>query len=237
MNPRALLLVATLASLGAMEDRRDHGETPPPTPPIALVRTAAPPTAPRDEEAAAPAVVPIPVTAPAADPQAIQRLEDRVDRLDHRLRVGDGAYRDGPLFTVDGGASLLERVRDRERELAATKTLAANRDDRIHELERELAATQARAARLAEQVDNLGQAHDQLMTAQQELAARGKTIASLTQQIDALALARLQAERLYFLLAKSVMELNPGQPQDVVDLQQRTRTQARDLDAAPSEQP
>jgi predicted RNase H-like nuclease (RuvC/YqgF family) len=131
----------------------------------------------------------------------------------------------------------LERVRDRERELAAAKALAASREERIRELERELGATQARATRLSEQVDNLTQAHDQLMTAQQELAARGKSIATLTQQLDALALARLQAERLYFLLAKSVMELNPGQPQDVVDLQQRTRTQARDLDAAPSEQP
>ena len=45
-------------------------------------------------------------------------------------------------------------------------------------------------------------------------------------------LARLNAERLYFQLAGTVMKLSPGQPQDVLDVQQEVRAQARELEAA-----
>ncbi|MBA3846231.1 MAG: hypothetical protein H0X45_06265 [Planctomycetes bacterium] len=227
---RLVPLALLIAAAGA-EDRRTHGEDRRATPELQLVGgVEAEPAVEAEPVAATTATT---ATSPSTEPDArIDALETQVDRLAARLRTGKGPYRDGPLFTVDGGASLLERLRAVERDLAATRAELARSVEHGRDLERELGATQLRAARLHEQLDAAGHAHDQLLTAQQELADRGRKLAANDEQIAGANLARLNAERLYFLLAGAVMKLSPGQPQDVLDLQQEVRAQARELEAA-----
>ncbi|HYE06100.1 MAG TPA: hypothetical protein VEL07_11365 [Planctomycetota bacterium] len=225
---RLVPLMLLIAAVGA-EDRRTHGEDRRATPELRLIGgVEADPAV--ETDPVEPAVVT--PTRPAAPEARIDALETQVDRLAARLRTGDGPYRDGPLFTVDGGASLLERLRAVERDLAMTRAELQRSQEHARDIERELGATQLRAARLHEQLDAAGHAHDQLLTAQQELADRGRRLAAIDEQIAGANLARLNAERLYFLLAGAVIKLSPGQPQDVLDLQQEVRAQARELEAA-----
>ncbi len=225
---RILPLVVLVALGAAAEDRRTHGETRPATPELRLAGGIAVEAVADDE----PVVAPLAATPPAKPDERIDALEDQVDRLAARLRTGDGPYRDGPLFTVDGGASLLERLRAVERDLATTRADLAKSQEHGRELERELSATQLRATRLHEQLDAAAHAHDQLVTAQQELTDRGRRLAAMDEHVAGANLARLQAERLYFLLAGAVMKVSPGLPQDVLDLQQQVRSQARELEVA-----
>ncbi len=70
------------------------------------------------------------------------------------------------------------------------------------------------------------------MAAQQTLAERQAIIDRLTQRLAESDLARLQGERAYFLLAAMVLKLSPGQTQDLIDLQEQVRQQAKVLQSA-----
>jgi chromosome segregation ATPase len=178
-----------------------------------------------------PAVV-MPAT---ADQQAISahldELERKISGLEGRLNHSQGALRHGSNLLVDGGGqeSVLERLRRLDRELAASRAVAADQEKHIAALRGQLTAAHGRGDELAGQADALGHVRDSLVNAQQELAERKTIIASLNEQLAVCELQRLRAEKAYYQLAASVLKLAPGQTQELADLQDLVRIQVKDV--------
>jgi hypothetical protein len=186
----------------------------------------------------APAPAPVPAPAPtptASDQTAIARhldaLDARIAQLERGVPTGNGAFRRGASFLVDGGGteSVLERLRRLERELAQARSDLAVRDATLGEIRNRAENEQKRAAGLAEKADSLAHVRDSLVAAQQTLAERQAIIDRLTQRMAEADLARLHGERAFFLLAASVLKVVPGQTQDLLDLQDQLRQQAKVL--------
>ena len=171
------------------------------------------------------------------DQRAVQthlsNLEAKISSLEGRLAPTGGAFREGPNLVVEGGGreSVLERQRRIDRELAATKTTLASREQELIALRAKLNDSTARGTRLTEQSDALGHVRDSLETARQELAERQARLTAANEQLAVSELQRLRGERAYFLLAADLLKLAPGQSQELVDLQVRIRQQVKDIGA------
>jgi hypothetical protein len=190
------------------------------------------------ERTDAPHVSP-PTAAPAAagagvDQEAIQghldELAAKIAALEGRLGQGRGALRGGSSFMVDGlgNETVLEHIRRLERELAQAKAATAGKDTVIAGLRHDLTLATSRGEGLAEKADSLSHVQDSLVVAQQELAERQVANAQFKEQIAASELARLRAERAFYVMAGGVLRLQPGQSQELLDVQDLIRTQVRE---------
>lgn len=173
-----------------------------------------------------------------SDQTAIERhlamLDTKIAQLEHHGSQGSGAFRRGSSFLVDGGGSesVLERLRRLERELGQARNDLTERDASLAEIRHRADGELKRATGLAEKADSLAHVRDSLTAAQQTLGERQTIIDRLTQRLAESDLARLQSERAYFLLAASMLKLVPGQSQDLLELQEQVRQQAKVLQPA-----
>jgi predicted exporter len=184
--------------------------------------------------AAPPAVAPAAAVVDQAEIQGhLDELAGKIAALEGRLGQGRGALRGGSSFMVDGlgNETVLEHIRRLERELAQAKGAIAGKDTVISGLRHDLATATTRGEGLAEKADSLSHVQDSLVVAQQELAERQAANTQLKDQIAASELARLRAERAFYVMAGGVLRLQPGQSQELLDVQDLIRTQVRE--AAP----
>jgi chromosome segregation ATPase len=163
----------------------------------------------------------------------LRDLAKKIEQLEQRLgqSQGRGAFRRGTSFVVEGGGqeSVLERLRRVERELQQAQLTLAGREAALAEAREQSERDRQRVQGLSEKADSLAQVKDHLITAQQTLAERQAIIDQLNQRLTETELARLRVERTYFLLAATVLRLMPGQGQDLIDLQEQVRQQAKVL--------
>ncbi len=184
--------------------------------------------------AAPPAVAPAAAGVDQAEIQGhLDELAGKIAALEGRLGQGRGALRGGSSFMVDGlgNETVLEHIRRLERELAQAKGAIAGKDTVISGLRHDLAIATTRGEGLAEKADSLSHVQDSLVVAQQELAERQAANTQLKDQLAASELARLRAERAFYVMAGGVLRLQPGQSQELLDVQDLIRTQVRE--AAP----
>jgi hypothetical protein len=179
-----------------------------------------------------------PAAAPASSDQAaisrhLDDLERKISQLEGQLGQSHGALRNGPSFSVDGGQeSVLERQRRLQKELGEAHAAIAAKEQLIADLRRDLEVANHRGENLAEKADSLGHVQDSLVTAQQELAERQAKLATLAEQLALSELARLRAEKSYYVVAGGLLKLAPGQTQELVDLQEQVRLQVKELQPA-----
>lgn len=181
-----------------------------------------------------PAPEAVPASAEVALARHLVQLESKIDLLEKRMSQGHGAYRQGSSFLVAGGGSesVLERLRRLERELTTARGELATRDTTLKEIRTRADGEQKRAENLAEKADSLSHVRDNLVSAQQTLAERQVALEQLNLRLAEADLARLQGEKAYFLLAAGVLRLVPGQSQDLMELQEQVRQQAKILQPA-----
>jgi len=191
------------------------------------------------DDSSAPATAPAPTAGPASGDQAdiahhLDELEKKINQLEHQLGSGHGALREGSTFTVDSGGkeTILERSRRLANELAAAHAEIEAKDKLIADLHQDLTGATRRGEGLAERADALSHIRDNLVTAQQELADRQSKLTALGDQLALSELARLRAERAYYLIASGLIKLAPGQTQELVDLQELVRQHVKELKPA-----
>jgi hypothetical protein len=162
----------------------------------------------------------------------VRDLEQKIAKLESSLGRGRGAYKQGATLRIDGGEheTVLERMHRFELEVAASKVVIDNRDEEIAALRGRLEAVLAQNEALSERLDTLNHARESLETAQQELADRQRKLGELGDQLAVSELARLRIERLYYLLAAQVIRLSPSHTQEIIELQDEVREQAKELD-------
>jgi chromosome segregation ATPase len=179
-------------------------------------------------------------SSPSSDQTTIQHhlddLEHKISQLEHQLGSGQGALRGGSTFSVDSGGqeTILERSRRLTNELATARSEIAAKNKLIADLHQDLAGATKRGEGLAERADSLSHIQDNLVTAQQELADRQTKLGALSEQLALSELARLRAERAYYLMASGLIKLAPGQTQELVDLQEQVRQHVKELKPADS---
>lgn len=163
-------------------------------------------------------------------------LDAKISQLEKRGPQGSGAFRRGASFLVEGGGSesVLERLRRLEQELSQARNDLTARDATVAELRNKADTELKRAEGLNEKADGLSHVRDNLVAAQQTLAERQVFIDRLNQRIAESDLARLQGERAYFSLAASLLRLEAGRGQDLLELQEQVRQQAKILRPADS---
>lgn len=240
MKTACILCCAALVAGAESEVRPLNQKLVPRTLPAPAPAVAAPAAAMPAPVASAASVVP---ATPTSDQTAIARhlaaLDAKIAQLERRTVQGSGAFRRGTSFLVDGGGSesVLERLRRLEQELAQARGELSVRDSSLAELRARADSERERAGGLAEKADSLAHVRDSLVAAQQTLGERQAIIDRLTQRLAEADLARLQGERAYFLLAAALLKLTPGQTQELMELQEQVRQQAKVLQPAETARP
>jgi|GEM_PF-6819104 len=139
--------------------------------------------------------------------------------------LGTGAFDNGASLRLTGqpGGSLLERLRDLEVALAATRLEIIARDVLIVEMKRQLDDEHARTEALSGKVQFLDHARISLETARQEVGDRGRRIEALELLLAQSELSRLRAERFLFEVSGDLLSLDIGDAGALTAIQGRLR--------------
>ena len=166
------------------------------------------------------------------DAQRLSQLEQRLRDLEQRRLPstqihGQGAYRHGPLISVDGHRSgtMLERLHDLEHDLATAEAQLAQRLERLKQQREQLDNASNEISVLNENLALLRGARKRATTAQQVAKERERIINDLNQKLIDIELQYLQKDRLFAEFALDVLQLESLDTDALTNLQDRLRAE------------